>query len=302
MASPIPLFSWFDRNTVKHLRFPFSFFLLPVFLFALSQAPEINWLSTILGFVLLHFFIFPSSNGYNSYQDRDESSIGGLKHPPRVSVKLYYVTWLFDIIAVLSALFISVAFSLLIVVFITMSRLYSYRRIRLKQYPLLAFIVVFIFQGGFVFLMASESIMPGSFREFFTADNMICMMISSLFIGSMYPLTQIYQHESDKKDGVISISYKLGYTGTFVFSGILFAIAVVLFFVYLNRKNQLNVLPVFLLLILPVMIHLGRWFGRVRKDHSNADYENTMKANILSSSGMNLFFFILIINNQYTFM
>jgi 1,4-dihydroxy-2-naphthoate polyprenyltransferase len=301
MASPIPIISWFDRNTVKHLRFPFSFFLLPVFLFALSQAPEINWPTTMLGFVLLHFFIFPSSNGYNSYQDRDESSIGGLKHPPKVSVKLYYATWLFDITAAVSSLFVSVTFSLFIIVFITMSRLYSYRGIRLKKYPFIAFIIVFIFQGGFVFLMASESIMPHSFREFFTEDNFICMMISSLFIGSMYPLTQIYQHESDKKDGVTSISYKLGYTGTFVFSGMLFALAVILFFVFLQRKNQLNVLPVFLLLILPVMIHLGKWFGRVRKDHRNADYENTMTANILSSSAMNLFFFILIINNQFTY-
>jgi hypothetical protein len=43
------------------------------------------------------------------------------------------------------------------------------------------------------------------------------MSVASLFIGSVYPLTQIYQHEADKKDGVTTISYKLGYVGTFFF-------------------------------------------------------------------------------------
>src|ERR1035437_10788033 len=115
------IISWFDKNTVKHLRLLFSFFLMPVFLFALSQANTINWQTTILAFVILHLLIFPSSNGYNSYQDRDETSIGGLKHPPKVSENLFYATLLFDLIGVLSALFVSVYFSLFVLVFVLMS-------------------------------------------------------------------------------------------------------------------------------------------------------------------------------------
>ena len=88
----VPLINWFDKNTVKHLRISFSFFLLPVFLFALSQAPEINWIKAVVAFCILHLLIFPSSNGYNSYQDRDETSIGGLKNPPKVTRNLFYVT------------------------------------------------------------------------------------------------------------------------------------------------------------------------------------------------------------------
>ena len=120
------ILSWFDKSTVKHLRLPFSFFLMPVFLFALSQASSINWQTTIIAFVILHLFIFPSSNGYNSYQDRDETSIGGLKHPPKVSEKLYYATLFLDVTGVLSALLVSVYFSLCVLVFVIMSRAYSY--------------------------------------------------------------------------------------------------------------------------------------------------------------------------------
>src|SRR5664279_1453604 len=138
------ILSWFDKSTMKHLRLPFSFFLMPVFLFALSQAITIDWQTTIIAFVILHLFIFPSSNGYNSYQDRDETSIGGLKHPPKVTKNLYYATLLLDFTGVLCALFVSIYFSMFIVIFVIMSRAYSYRNVRLKKYPIIGFLTVFI--------------------------------------------------------------------------------------------------------------------------------------------------------------
>src|SRR5208283_3606205 len=133
------IIEWFDKSTIKHLRLMFSFYLMPVFLFALSQANQINWLNTVLAFVILHLLVFPSSNGYNSFQDRDETSIGGLRYPPKVNGNLYVVTLLFDVLAVLSSLLISVIFTLLILMFIITSRAYSYRKIRLKKYPVIGF-------------------------------------------------------------------------------------------------------------------------------------------------------------------
>lgn len=234
----IIILSWFDKNTVKHLRLPFSFFLMPVFLFAVSQSDSINWVSTTLAFVILHLLVFPSSNGYNSFQDRDTESIGGLKHPPKVSRNLYRATLLMDVVAVLSGFLISFSFPLYVFIFILMSRAYSYRPVRLKQYAVIGFLTVFIFQGAFVFLMTSSAISTFSFANFFTLNNIICMSVASLFIGSVYPLTQIYQHKADKRDGVTSLSYKLGYNGTFVFSGILFSIATVLLYFYFSLKHR----------------------------------------------------------------
>lgn len=295
----IYIISWFDKSTVKHLRLPFSFFLMPVFLFALSQASDINWQTTTIAFVILHLFIFPSSNGYNSYQDRDETSIGGLKYPPKVSENLFYATLLLDIIGVLCALFVSVYFSLFVLIFILMSRAYSYRNVRLKKYAVIGFLTVFFFQGAFVYLMALSAINTFSFEYFFTLNNIICMSVASLFMGSIYPLTQIYQHEADKKDGVISISYKLGYIGTFVFSAILFSMATIFLFYYFNLKHQQIDLVLFLLLMLPVITKLSIWFNKVRKDTANANFENTMTMNLLTSTCMNLYFLLLILNNHY---
>ncbi len=291
----IPVISWFDKNTVKHLRLSFSFFLLPVFLFSLSQSNEINPSQTILIFVILHILVFPSTNGYNSYEDKDEGSIGGLKHPPKVNKNLYKVTLSFDIVAIGLSLLISIQVAIMIFLFIVMSRLYSYRKIRLKKYPWIAFFIVFIFQGGYIYLISEMAVTGQDIISSLNSETILCMLIASLFIGSMYPLTQIYQHESDKKDGVISLSYKLGYRGTFIFSGSLFALASILMAYYFIELKYIKAVLIFAVLIIPLIIQMSKWFEKVKKTSRNANFDNTMFMNLLSSSSMNLYFSILIL-------
>jgi 1,4-dihydroxy-2-naphthoate octaprenyltransferase len=184
----------------------------------------------------------------------------------------------------------------MVLLFIIMSRAYSYRQIRLKKYPFIGFLTVFVFQGAFVYLMASAAINGIDWPFIFSENSIICMVVSSLFIGSIYPLTQIYQHQADKNDGVISISYKLGYTGTFLFSGFLFSVAVLLLFYYFSLKQQTTALVIFLGMMIPVVYRLSIWFAKVRKDNVNADFDNAMAMNTLTSSTMNLYFLLLIIN------
>ncbi len=293
------ILSWFDRSTVKHLRLPFSYHLMPVFLFALSQSATVNWQTTIIAFVILHLLIYPSSNGYNSYQDKDETSIGGLKYPPQVSENLFYATLLLDIVGVLCALIISVSFAQFVLIYVLTSRAYSHRSVRLKKYAFTGFLTVFIFQGAFTYLMVSSAITNFSMSSFFTLNNVICMTVASLFIGSVYPLTQIYQHQADKKDGVTTISYKLGYMGTFIFSGLMFSAASILLFYYFDLKHQRIALALFFLIMLPVVLRLMSWFQNVRKNSAHANFENTMTMNLLASTCMNLYFLVLIFNNYY---
>jgi 1,4-dihydroxy-2-naphthoate octaprenyltransferase len=292
------MFVLIDRSTLKHLRLPFSFHLMPVFLFALSQVLLVDWLHAILAFIILHLLIYPASNGYNSYQDKDETSIGGLKYPPQVTKNLFYVTLFFDAAGVLLSLLISVHFAGCVLMYVLISRVYSYRKLRLKKYALIGFLTVFLFQGAFTYLMTTVGVsaMVG-LKHLFSTGNVICMGVSSLFIGSVYPLTQIYQHEADKKDGVTTISYKLGYTGTFIFSAAMFGIATTLLFYYFDEKHQLKALYLFFILMLPVVLRLLNWFIHVKKDTSAADFENTMRMNLLASSCMNIYFLILICNN-----
>src|SRR5688572_32252836 len=89
-----------SRSSWLHLRIPFSFFLLPIFLFSLSVSPNFNGPRIGWVFFILHFLLYPASNGYNSYFDKDEKSIGGLKNPPPVHTGLYYTALIFDLVAV----------------------------------------------------------------------------------------------------------------------------------------------------------------------------------------------------------
>ncbi|HVE61371.1 MAG TPA: hypothetical protein VNA26_06115, partial [Chitinophagaceae bacterium] len=85
------------HSTIQLLRFHFSFFLLPVYLFALSQLTSINWINAFFVFLILHLLVYPSSNGYNSYMDKDETPIGGLSRPMQPTEQLFKITVLMDI-------------------------------------------------------------------------------------------------------------------------------------------------------------------------------------------------------------
>ena len=68
-----------SNSTLKHLRITFSFNLLPIFLFAVAITPQsINWIETLVLFVCWHLLIYPASNGFNSYFDKDKESIAEL--------------------------------------------------------------------------------------------------------------------------------------------------------------------------------------------------------------------------------
>jgi len=279
------------RSTIQLLRFHFSVFLLPVYLFALSQLAEINWKYAFLVFVILHLLVYPASNGYNSYMDKDETPIGGLEKPMQPTKQLFYITIVMDGLAIILSLQVSTLFTLCILLYILASRAYSYRRIRLKKYPFTGFLTVFIFQGAVIFF----SVYHGVQNEVGINTPIFPCIISSLLIGALYPLTQIYQHEEDKKDGVTSISYVLGKKGTFLFSMLLFLAAT--FFLYLRFKklDELNHFYWYLLIMLPVVLFFLYWMLKVWRNEAAANFRNCMWMNILSTVCTSIFFTVLIL-------
>src|SRR3954470_4366232 len=98
------------RDTITLLRLPFSYFLMPVYCFALSQAVDINVFKAIIVFIVLHLLIFPSSNAYNSYMDQDEGPIGGLKNPPKATKQLFHAANLLDLAALALAFLVNLPF------------------------------------------------------------------------------------------------------------------------------------------------------------------------------------------------
>jgi 1,4-dihydroxy-2-naphthoate octaprenyltransferase len=283
-----------NRSTIQLLRFPFSLFLAPVFFFALSIADDIHWGRTVLVFFILHVLVYPASNGYNSYMDRDESAIGGLANPMQPTRQLFYTTLAMDLLAILMGAMVSPYFSVGITLYILASRAYSFRGIRLKKYPLIAYLTVMLFQGALTFALVYH----GFSSQKPLSIPALPMIAASLLIGGFYPLTQIYQHEADRKDGVLSISARLGYRGTFIFCGFVYSLAMGVLGFYFLELHQLSKFLLFATLLLPVLLFFFKWAISVWKDVSAANFNNTMRLNVVASVCTSIAFILLIIWNQ----
>ena len=276
-------------STIQLLRFHFSFFLMPVYWFALSQTDDINKAHAVLIFIILHLLVYPASNGYNSYMDRDTESVGGIKNPKQPTKQLFYVTLLLDGIAIALSFIISLYFVLGIVAYILASRAYSYRGIRLKQYPVIGYITVVFFQGAVTFFL----VMHGCSIDKTLAVPLFAMIAASLLIGGFYPLTQIYQHQQDKEDGVTTLSLLLGYKGTFIFTAIIYVFAVSTLAYQLISTLQQNSFFIIQIFFIPVLVYFLWWFRQVSLKHTAANFVNTMRMTMLASVCTNAAFITL---------
>ncbi|MEQ8905417.1 UbiA family prenyltransferase [Ekhidna sp.] len=281
------------KSTLLHLRIPFSFFLLPVFLLALSVSDSINDSNTLLSFFILHLLLYPASNGYNSYFDKDEGSIGGLRNPPKVSKELYWTSLVIDLLALVLGMWISIEFVIMIFIYGIISKAYSHPAIRLKKYPIIGWLAAGIFQGYFTFLLSYIAINDVDLIDTFNWSIQIPGILSSLLLLGSYPMTQIYQHEEDAKRGDITISQKLGILGTFHFTTFTFFLSSVGFFSYFQFQFSMTDGLLFLLAMTPVLAYFGWWYLQVRKNHINADFTSTMRLNLISSLMLNGFFIYL---------
>lgn len=282
-------------STLQLLRLPFSFFLMPVYWFALSQVVDRDWGRAILIFFILHGLVYPASNGYNSYMDRDTTPIGGVAHPMQPTRRLFWVTLGMDLTALLLGALISPYFAAGLACYILASRAYSYRGIRLKKYPVIGWLTVIICQGALIFFL----VYYGSHRVSAGAESLQAppeaMVACSLLLGGFYPLTQIYQHEADRQDGVRTLSMVLGYRGTFIFTGILYPVAFLVLFYYFFSSLQFREFFVLATCMLPVIVYFFIWAVKVWRDPAQANYTNTMRMNLLASTCTNAGFIAVLI-------
>ena len=289
----------FSKSTWLHLRIPFSFFLMPVYLFALGISPNFSEPRLIWSFIIIHLFLYPASNGYNSYFDKDEKSIGGLKNPPPVSKGLYYTSLLFDAAAIVLGFFkISVLFAVMLLVYGLASKVYSHPSIRLKKFPIGGLITVAFFQGFFTFLLCYVGINNFGLENLINLRVLVPAALSSLILAGTYPMTQIYQHEEDAKRGDRTLSLWLGIRGTFVFVLFVFTLAAAGYVYYFYKFYTLQYSFYFLLFLGPVVLYFLIWFYRAFNNPDKANYKNTMWLNFISAFCLNAFFIYFFLDSS----
>jgi 4-hydroxybenzoate polyprenyltransferase len=294
-------------STWQHLRFPFSIFLAPVFLFAWSENSDATSLRVLSCFLLLHLGLYPASNGINSYYDQDEGPIGGLEKPIRPGLELLWVSNALEAFAVLGLFIIELRTGILAVLYSAASRAYSHPSTRWKARPYLSLVVVTLCQGALVFYLSTSALAPQAEKDFFqwAFDPVLSLpaLASTFLLVSSYPLTQVYQHEEDTRRGDLTLSRVLGVRGTFVFSMAAALLALLLFVFVLDQNHrvpllvQVSALSVF---TLPSTLHLIRWALQCWKSPTPPQYSDAMKLNQRASLGMSVFFLLRILYQTLT--
>ncbi|WP_162416813.1 UbiA family prenyltransferase [Cyclobacterium roseum] len=285
----------FKKSNWEHLRIPFSYYLMPVYWFALASVPELNALRALAVWLVLHLLLYPSSNGYNSYFDKDEKSIGGLKNPKKVTKGLYYLSLTFFLIALVISLTVDALFFWMVLVYGLVSMAYSHPSVRLKKYPYLSWLTAGFFQGAFTFWMCIAGISDSGLVWPLSWEHWMPALLTSLLLLGSYPLTQIYQHEEDLKRGDLTLSIKLGIFGTFGFSAIWLLLGGLAFAGYFVSIDKPWAVWLFLLAMFPVVIYFSLWFILARKDpESYVSHRMSMWMNKISATALNAFFIYLV--------
>ncbi len=270
-------------STLKHLRFPFSILLAPVFFFAVSQTASHDWLAVATTFVILHVFVYPASNGFNSYYDRDEGAIGGLAMPPPVTNDLLFWSWALEMVGLCFAFALDHRFGWMLVVYGIFSKLYSHPRTRIKARPIASWLVVVFFQGAWIYVATSLAVRRAT--DFHLASHLVPAIISTLLLAGAYPLTQIFQHDEDARRGDQTLSRLLGVRGTFLFSAVCFSIAGLSLLVFLARSDRVVYAMWAVGLLAPALVFFTFWYLRVLKDEREANFTNTMRMSLFWAIG-----------------
>lgn len=288
------------KSTLLHLRIPFSLYLMPFFWFAVSQSPNLNWIHLVLSFLIIHLFFSPASNAYNSYYDKDEGSIGGLKSPPPVDKELLYTSLAMDIIALALSLIISLEYFLMLLIIGFASKAYSHPNIRLKKYPIAGLLIVAFFQGAWTYMMTYVSVGDSSLlSSLYNHKVLLVAGLTSLLLLGSYPMTQIYQHQEDGKRGDHTFSRMLGIRGTFFWTMFIFTIGTTGLVVYFYTYYSFMIATIFIGFMSPTLIYFNIWLLKVLKDKKHADYQSTMRLNGISSACFSSFFIFLTIYKYY---
>lgn len=289
-----------SKSTWLHLRIPFSYFLMPVFFFALGLSPNLNGARLGWTLFIIHLLLYPASNGFNSYFDKDRYSIGGLKNPPPVSKGLYHTSLLLDALALaLGWLYVSPLFSVLMLVYSLASKAYSHPSIRLKKYPIGGWLTVVFFQGFFTFMMCYVGINDFGLENLLQPKILFAASLTSLMLFGTYPMTQVYQHVEDAERGDRTLSLMLGVRGTFLFALIFFSVASGGFAWFFSSHYNAAFALHFFLALSPVVVFFLIWFVRVLRDASRANYTATMWLNFLSATCLNGFFIYFFIATSH---
>ena len=270
---------------VLHLRLTFNYVLAPLFVwgsFASGVVPD--W-KLWLGLAAFHVFLYGGTNMFNSYYDRDEGPIGGLERPPPVHRGLLFGSLALKMIGLGLAFFVGVAFVVCYLLFMLYSVSYSHPAIRIKRRPVASALTVFVGQG-IVGFAAGWFATGGTVEALAEPTALVAGLGGSLFVSAIYPLTQIYQLEEDRRRSDMTLARWLGLDNSMRYILILLSVgAACVGFAFWQQgyPRQCGLLAIYFVGVLAYLRQLGQ---AVRSLDPLAIYRRVMRFNYVNSSVM----------------
>jgi len=180
-------------NFILHLRLHYQFLLLSGgFLLGGLMANEMNTLQFWLQFLNVHVLLFGGATAFNSWWDKDEGPIGGLKNPPEMRPWMRTASLGMMFLGLIWAFTVGWIYSLVYLISLILFWLYSTPAARWKGDPILSLFAI-AFSTGF------NSVLLGALAAGGAIDFILLLSATgaSLVLLSLYPVSQIFQTEED---------------------------------------------------------------------------------------------------------
>jgi 1,4-dihydroxy-2-naphthoate octaprenyltransferase len=206
------------RSLLVHLRLHYQLlFLSPLFIWGFMLGGAALSKRAVLAFVSFHVFLYGGITAYNSYYDRDEGPVGGLRSPPPVIEPLLPFSLAVQVVGLVLAAVVGLWFTLLYAAVMLLSVAYSHPRFRWKAKPLGSLLVVAFGQGAVGYLggWLCGAAPPHSMLGL---DPFLGLGVATLSAVGLYPLTQIYQIDEDRTRGDRTFAVAFGADASFKFA------------------------------------------------------------------------------------
>ena len=216
---------------IAHLRWPYQTLLLSgTYGISVLFVQEPNFGLFTQYFVLWHFGLYGGATAFNSYWDKDEGPIGGLKNPPPMRAWMRWASFFLMMVPAPFLMYDIVSDNLPIVSFAVYGLsfflfwAYSSPIIRWKGHPYLSVLVIFLSTGtnGFFMGYFSSSGMSFSLLSVFAACGVASILVS------LYPISQLFQLEEDQQRGDHTLALQIGVKGVRTYYFITYSLGTIL--------------------------------------------------------------------------
>lgn len=287
---------------MRHLRLPFQLLLSPIYLYGVlagtvwTPTPVARPLldpSVWLGWLALHVFLYGGTTAFNSYYDRDDGPVGGLRHPPRVDEGLLPFSLAVQAAGLVPALAVGRAFSVVWGCLFLVFAAYSHPAVRLKARPAAALAAIAFGQGALGFAAGWLAVAPAEGLASRSAAH--GALTTALVVTGLYLVTQSYQVGEDARRGDRTLPVTWGPTrALFAASGVLAAGGVLLMLALhgpLGTPGTLGLAGFFVLL----GVWLLRFAGRFDAAAVEENFTAVMRLVTVASGGLSALLLALLI-------